>query len=291
MEIADFKGRALLWGHLLVTLPAISAITLVLLFRKYLFVPGWPYYVTTGAALGYQWYAAAMPRWRMALRRKDISETEVEETARKGGLFLPGASAVGLLALHTTAAALSATYLNLWLAGRFVHWVLPLLGAPAPRYVMDFYLQHFEVANVIPALLLGYAIARKLPEFGSWAWLLPTLVISYKLLTFAEPNVSVLAASNPWHRFSYYFVIERLMPTFYDTRGSDPERVVQQVTVVASFYSSIAYSVGALAMKTKVLQRIFESLSREPEPEVISPEEAGVVVIADDSVEHPLHEK
>jgi hypothetical protein len=156
---------------------------------------------------------------------------------------------------------------------------------------MDFYLQHFEFANVIPAFILGYIISRKFPEFGSWGWLLPTAVISYKLLTFSDPNVSVLAASNPWRRFSYYFVIEPRMPTLYDLRGSDFHRVLEQVTVVAAFYSSIAYSIGAFAMKTKVLQRILERLSREPEPEVIGPEEAGVLVIADDSMEDPLHEK
>jgi hypothetical protein len=290
MEIADSKGRALLWGYLLVTLPAVAAIPLVLLFRKYLFVPGWPYYVITGTAIGYQWYAAALPRWRMVLRRKGISESEVEEIARQGGLVLPGASAVGLLALHTAAAALCATDLNPWFAGRIVHGVLPLIGAPPPPNAIDFYLRHFELVSVIPAFLLGYVISRKFPEFGSWAWLLPTIVMSYKLLTFADPHASVFAASDLWHRFSYYFVIEQLN-TPYDLRGlSDPERWLQQITVVAPFYSSVAYSVGALVVKSKAPERISESLSREPEPKVISPE-AGVVVIADDSLKHPLHDK
>jgi hypothetical protein len=106
--------------------------------------------------------------------------------------------------------------------------------------------------------------------------------MSYKLLTFADPNASVFATSDLWRRFSYYFVIEQLNSP-YDLRGlSDPERWLQQVTVVAPFYSSVAYSVGAFVVKTKALERISESLSREPKPEVISPEEG--VVIADDSL-------
>jgi hypothetical protein len=66
---------------------------------------------------------------------------------------------------------------------------------------------------------------------------------------------------------------------------------LHQVTVVASFYSSIAYSLGALAVKTRFLERIREFLFREPEPEVIGPEEAAVIVIADEYVEEPLHER
>ena len=288
MEFANFKQRVLLWGHLFVTLPAIAAILLVLLFRKYLYVPVWMYYmywVAAGAAIGYQWYEAAMPRWRMALRRKGLSESEVEAIARQGGLVLPEASALGLFALHTSAGALC-TILNLWLVGQIVHWVLPLIGASVPPSAHDFYLQHFELANVIPAFLLGYVIFSKFPGFGSWAWVLPTLVISYKLITFADPNVSVLAASSPWHRFSYYFVIARLSPVFY--LPSDPERWLQQVAVVAPFYSSLAYSVGAIAMKTRALQRAWESLSREPYPEVIEPDESGIVDTPNDSVEEPL---
>jgi len=61
--------------------------------------------------------------------------------------------------------------------------------------------------------------------------------------------------------------------------------------VVAPFYCSIAYSLGAFATKTKGLQKIWESFSREPEPEVIEPEEAGIVVVPDESVEGPLQRK
>lgn len=284
---ADLKRQAILWGHLLITLPAIAPMPLVVLFHRYLFLPGWPYYITIAGALGYQWYAAAMPRWRRAMVSKGLPETEVEEIAREGGLVIPGADVVGLFALHSTAAALCATYLNLSVTGVFVRRVLPLTGSPAPAYAADFYLQHFELANLIPAFVLGYLISIKFPKLGSFAWVLPTVVICYKLATFVDPNVSVLTGGHPWQRFSYYFVIQELMPSFNNLRGSDPLRVVEQITVVASFYSSIAYSAGAFAMKTKVLQRIAASVSRESESGVIEPAEAGVAVIASDSTKQP----
>lgn len=269
MEASDLKRRALFWVHLVVTLPAIAAIPLVLLVRNYLFFfPAWPifpalpYYLATGAALGYQWYAATIHRWKEALRRKGLPEDEVENVARRSGLVLPGAPAVGLFALHTAAAALCATCLGPWLAGRYVHWVLPLMGVSTPPNAMDFYLQNFAVATTLPALVVAYIICRKFPEFSSWAWLLPTVVIVFKLVTFSEPSPSVLVAGNPWHRLSYYFSIQRFWPTFYDARGSDPERVLEQVYIVGTLYSSIAYSVGAFAEKRHILDRVFETLLR-----------------------------
>ena len=297
MEKADVRRRALFWGYLLVTSPALLAIGAVPFFRNYLFVPSWPYYVTIGLALGYQWYAIAMTRWRTAVQKMGCSESEVEEIAHRGGLVLPGASAVGRWALHTSVAGLCVTYVSLWLAGQLVHWVLPLFGQPAPAHAVDFYLQHFELANLIPAFLLGWVIARKLPELSAWAWSLPTMIMVYKLATFVEPNPSVLTSGDAWHRFTYYFDIQRIAPTMRitsassDVSGPDPVRVLEQITVVAPFYCGIAYSIGALAMKAGVFQRIWESLSREPEPEVIEPEEAGIVVITGDSEEEPLERK
>jgi len=262
MEASDLK-RTLFWGHLSVTLPAIAAIILVpVLFRKHLFFPAWLYCLTIGIAIGYQWCAAAIPRWKAALRRKDIPEGEVEDIARRGGLVLPGASSVGLLELHTSAAVLCATYLNVWLAGRWVHWVLPLTGTVSPPQAMDLYLQHFVVGNFIPAFLAGYVICRRFPRFGSWAWLLPSIVMAYMLLTFPESNVSVLTSSNPWHRFSYYFEIQQSWPSVYELGSSYAQRVMLQISVVASFYSSIAYSIGAFAEKRRILDRVVGTFRR-----------------------------
>lgn len=280
MEVLRIKRQALLWGHIFVTLPAATALSVVLFFHSYLliFVPGWPYCVTLGIALAYQWHTAAIGHWRVAQIKRGLSETEVDEIARKGRLLFPGASWAGLFALHTTAAALCAMYLSLWLAGVLVRWVLPLIGQPAPLHVMDFYFQHFELANVIPAFLVACLMVIKFPRLGIWAWLMPTLVIVYKLVTFVEPNASVLVSGDPWRRFSYYFVIERVAPTLKFTRttfdvSGDPLRVLAQMQVVATFYCGIAYSLGAFAMKTRALRRAWEHCSREAQFEITTPEE------------------
>lgn len=74
-------------------------------------------------------------------------------------------------------------------------------------------------------------------------------------------HASVLA-SNPWSRFSYFFVIERFLPSFADLRVSDLSgaiRIGEQMFTVAPFYSGVAYSIGALAAEHNALLRIFGS--------------------------------
>jgi hypothetical protein len=115
----------------------------------------------------------------------------------------------------------------------------------------------------------------------------PTIILSYRLLTFTDANASVLAQADAWSRFSYYFVIQQHMPTFSRSFGlsGDPIRVAEQLAVTVPFYSGIAYSVGALLTKHKAIDSIVNSLRREPEPKVFGPEEAGVEWIGEAKAE------
>jgi hypothetical protein len=48
------------------------------------------------------------------------------------------------------------------------------------------------------------------------------------------------------------------------------------MTVIAPFYSGIAYSLGAVMEKYKSLERLISSLRRDPEPQVFGPKEADL---------------
>jgi hypothetical protein len=194
-----------------------------------------------------------------------------------------GLEAIGSFSLHTTAAAFCGIFFGPWLLSRWFIWILPLLRIPPPAPRADYWLQHLELVTIIPALVFGALVARYFERLASWAWVVPTMILSYKLLTFTNPNVSVLASADPWSRFSYYFVIQQHMPTFSSLglSGSDPIRVAQQLDVTAPFYSGIAYSIGALLTKHKRIERVVSSLRREPEPEVVGPDDAGVEQIGE----------
>src|SRR5215471_13520292 len=79
MEQRDTTRRSVLFGLLTVTLPALSFVPLSVFFGLYVFGPfWWPYYVTGGLALGWQWYAAAMPRWTESLIKKGFQQGQAQ---------------------------------------------------------------------------------------------------------------------------------------------------------------------------------------------------------------------
>ena len=251
-------SRAVVVGHVTLTVPAIAAILLVpflglRMFGPFLLV----YYVLAGMTVGWQWYSVALPGWKRWLARKGVQEEEVEHLAHHAGLTWPGGAVIGPFAFHTTAAAACGIHLGPWLLSRWFVWILPLAGMSTHAPTGNDYLQHFELASIVPAFVVGYVLSRHFRRVATYAWILPTVVLAYKLVTFTEPYASILAPHSST-RFSYFFVIQRSMPTFTPGFGGvDPVRIAQQMTVVAPFYAGLAYSIGAVAEKHNVLEKLF----------------------------------
>jgi hypothetical protein len=248
------RTRAVLLGHLCITAPAIAITVALVYFLLYIFGPLlMPYFVLAGLALSWQWYMMATAHWEESLAKRGAQKDEIEELARRGGLCWPGASSIGLFALHTAAAEICAVNVGPWLIYHWFGWILPLTGFSTTTLGTDCYLQHLEVVSIVPSLVVGYIVAGHFRRLATSAWIVPTIILGYKLWTFSDPHASVLAPPNPWSRFSYYFVIVQVMPTFRDLYVSDPIRVAQQMFVVAPFYAGVAYSFGALLAKRRVL--------------------------------------
>jgi len=275
MEGDNSRSGSVLLGHLTITVLLIAAIWIMLRWGLYQFGPSlWPYYVTGGIALAWQLYSMGLPRWKGLFKRYDLKAKQTEDVAQHAGLMWRGIGAIGSFAFHTTAAAVCGIHLGPWLLSRWFVWVLPLIGISSITPRADYWLQHLELVSVIPALVAGFVVSRYFEELSSWAWVVPTIILAYKLLTFTDAHASVLASADPWSPFSYYFVIQQHMPTFSDFwyGVSDPARVTEQMIVTVPFYSGVAYSVGALFRENKAIDRIVSSLRREHES---GPEEAG----------------
>jgi len=268
-------GQVLL-GHLAITVPVVLALPLVLYWGLREFGPSlWPYYLTAGIALGWQWYAIALSSWKSLLTTSGLQIDQIEDVARRSGFVWPAAGAIGSFALHTTAATFCGIFFGQWLLSRWFVWIVPLLGISPAKPRADYWLQHLELVSVIPALLFGALVVRYFKRLASWAWVVPAMVLSYKLLTFTKPDASVLASADPWSRFSYYFVIQQHMPAFSRGlvfAGSDPIRVAEQLNVTVPFYSGIAYSVGTLLTNHNAINRVVTSLRREPQLEAFGSE-------------------
>ncbi len=189
--------RALAWraaviGHLIFTVPAIAALLLVpflglRMFGPFLFV----YYVLAGMTLGWQWYVVTLPGWKRWLARNSVQDEEADQLAHRAGLAWLGETRIGPFALHTTAVAVCGIYFGPWLLSRWFVWILPLAGSTRTPTGND-YLQYFEVASVVPALVVGYVLSLYFQRQSTWAWIVPTAVLVYKLLTFTDPYASVL---------------------------------------------------------------------------------------------------
>ena len=259
----------MLLGHLTITVPAIAITASVIYFQRYLFGPLLtPYFVLNGLALSWQWYVMALAKWKASLERRNVRNHEFENLARQSGLYWRRATGIGLFAMHTSCAEICAVNVGPWLVFHWFGWVLPLAGFSTTTLATNYYLQHLEVVSIVPALVVGYLMAKHYGWLATWAWIFPTIVLSYKLWTFADPRASIFAP-NVWSRFSYYFVIVQVMPTFQNFNNSDPVRVAEQMFVVAPFYAAIAYTCGALLAKWQVLERF----SGKPLPDAIEESE------------------
>jgi hypothetical protein len=172
-------------------------------------------------------------------------------------------------ALHTAIVYTCALHISMFLVGRWFAWGAPILRIPSRVPPADWYLQHLELVIIIPALLAGYInVVRFVPaivgrsiwdnRFDSavrWAWSIPTLVLSYKMLQYHAPSSVLFSTSIT--AMKYFFDIQKVMPTWANPLASDPSRVAAQIFVTAPFYAGVAYSVGAFLSKHQLLIRLF----------------------------------
>lgn len=176
---------------------------------------------------------------------------------------------LGLFLLNTIVVYVCAVRLSPVLVGRWFAWVAPVIGFHSDVPATDWYLQHLEIVTIIPALVAGYldlsrflptTIGRSIGEWRSdsaatWIWTVPTAALLYKMLAFQAPS-SVLFGSS-MTAWRYFFEIQRVMPTFRNPLASDPVRVLGQMYVTAPFYAGVAYSLGAVAERHRLLQALF----------------------------------
>jgi hypothetical protein len=186
--------------------------------------------------------------------------------ASSGPIAIEKKSSLGYVAafmLHTYVAYTCAMHLSEWLVFHWFGWVMPVLHVFTSTPATDWYLQHFELMTILPALVVGYInIARFLPNtirdfihesrhsVATWAWIFPTLVLSFRMLEYHAPS-SVLYRSS-MTAMKYFFEIQRAMPTRQNLLAIDTARVWAQMSITAPFYAGVAYSLGALSSKHRV---------------------------------------
>src|SRR5258708_8418027 len=111
---------------------------------------------------------------------------------------------VAAFMLHTYVAYTCAMHLSEWLVFHWFGWVMPIMHVFTCIPATDWYLQHFELMTIVPALLVGCLnVTRFLLNtirifmheghysIATWAWIFPTLVLLYRMLAYQAPSSSV----------------------------------------------------------------------------------------------------
>lgn len=100
--------------------------------------------------------------------------------------------------------------------------------------------------QIIFALLLGWLPGRTMRHRSmTWVWVLPLLILVYSLVT-----ARVL---NPTSVFAMPGVVQSRFSHYFGSGCRPAERCLDQLVITMPFYSSLAYSLGAvLARKTFV---------------------------------------
>jgi hypothetical protein len=263
-----WRSRSILRGHALLTLPSLVAICVVPFFGYRAVGPDEVvYFALAGIALAWQWRSHEFPAWKESALRDDFSASDVEEMSHRASFVLPWEAAIGAFALHTAAAGLCAFHLGPWLLGRWFAWVVPLAGSSIHIWPGDYWMQHFESVSIVPAMVIGYILSRYVPRMSLLPWVVPSTVLAERLLAFTVPAASVLSAHS-LSRFQYFFDIQRSMPRWSaDLVGNDVVRVAEQIGVVAPFYGALGYTLGALAQRYGVLDKLRPSPVQESDAE------------------------
>lgn len=170
--------------------------------------------------------------------------------------------AIVVLVLHTTAVYVCAIHYFPWLVSCWFAWIAPALHIYSVISPVTWLSQHLAAVSIIPGLILGYIVVRSDDSPAAWAWVVPTLVLSLKMLLYRGPS-SVLYGSS-MSAFSYFFDIQTVPgAALDDLRATDPVRILQQLMTTAPFYTGAAYSLGALLAKRRLMHSLFRPRSAE----------------------------
>jgi hypothetical protein len=152
---------------------------------------------------------------------------------------------------HLAVVYLVVNWVTSWLAGWFQGFLLPALVWPKSESQFQFLFSHVFAFSFVPAFLISLANVRFKQNVVAYVWLVPTMILSYKLLTFTTPSVLQNHASSAFHQYfggGFSIPEYRNWQEFWSITASsaDMERGLAQMRFTAPFYAGLAYSIGGL---------------------------------------------
>lgn len=153
--------------------------------------------------------------------------------------------------LHLAAVYLVAAFVPEHIAGWTYRNLFPALQIHTNRSSFEFFYTHLLFFSFVPAFLTGLLNARFKHRVAEFVWIVPAIVLLYKLVTFSTTG-SVLAQTYSWPAFHQYFGGGFLIPESHNWTQfvdllSNPDMIrgVTQRLYTAPFYAGIAYSLAS----------------------------------------------
>lgn len=155
---------------------------------------------------------------------------------------------------HTIVVYAIAKYVPIELSAWTRNTLLPLLQHPTSSGSFEFLFSNLLAFTFIPASLIGLINVRLRHKAAEFVWVVPALILIYKIVTF--PASSVLQNQHGG-AFHHYFGGGFLIPEFRDWRdfwsivatNPDMTRGMDQLKFAAPFYVGIGYSLAALVSR------------------------------------------
>jgi hypothetical protein len=207
---------------------------------------------------------------------EDAPERDVLSQARPAGNA--GGWQVLWFLFHVAVVYAITTFCTTWLAGWTRGTLLPLLQRPTSSSSFEFLFSHLLVFSFVPAFAVGLINARFKHKAAQFVWLVPTVILVYKFLTFPAPSVFHSQFSSAFHQyFGGGFLIREFRDwhDFWTLVRSNPDmmRGKAQLDFTAPFYAGIGYSVAAwIGRRTNLSQKVSEKVKNwedsrfEPRP-------------------------
>lgn len=184
------------------------------------------------------------------------------ESSRTGGIGArAGVGWQGLwFLLHLAAVYAIVNMITPRLAGWTRGTLPPLLHRPSSSGSFEFFYSHLFAVSFIPAFLTGLVNAKLRHKATQFVWIVPVVILTYKVLTFPAPSVLQSRVAAAFHE---YFGGGFIIPEFNNWRefwsivgtNADMTRGMEQVRYTAPFYAGASYSLAAWLGRRAQLSR------------------------------------
>jgi hypothetical protein len=176
--------------------------------------------------------------------------------------------------LHLAAIYILVGFCTTAFAGWVNRTLFPFLKILPSPSGLEFLFAHLFAFSFLPAFIAGLANAKFKHKAAEFVWIVPAIILSYKLLTF--PNTSsVLYQSQSSSVLHYYFGGAFLLPDAHVygwgskaywaavSSNADAPRALAQLNFTAPLYAGVAYSVASwLGIQMELSRRFSECVNR-----------------------------